>query len=57
MLCDKIKCVLDTLSIVKSGILWMEHFSMQLIGKNLSNYKITRKLRFFDVSSQMQTYM
>ena len=30
---------------------------MQLMGKNLNNCKITRKLRVFDVSSQIQTDM
>ena len=30
---------------------------MQLIGKNLNKYKITGKLRVFDVSSQIQTDM
>ena len=28
---------------------------MQLMGKNLNNYKITGKLRVFDVSSQIET--
>ena len=47
----------DKLSIVSGERVVLEHFLMQLIGKNLSNCKITGKLRVFDVSSQIQTDM